>query len=121
MGMFGVCGECMGACGCARVCAGRHGYAWGMCGYARVSVGVCGCMREFKGVHGVHGVGVCGQVWPSVHRWAQVCVSVHWYTQVCGSAWVSTSVCVMNSQNNYWRIESLHLRTFISILYEFFP
>ena len=33
---------------------------------------------------------------------------------------MSASVCGMNSQNIYWRIESLHQRTLIGILYEFF-
>ena len=60
-----------------------------------------------------------------VHRCAQVGTSLREcalvYAGVCGSAWVSTSVCVMNSQNNWrWRIESLHQRTLIRILHEFF-
>ena len=61
---------------------------------------------------------------PGVHRCAQVGTSLREcalvYAGVCGSAWVSTSVCGMNSQNMYWRIESLHQRTLIRILYEFF-
>ena len=61
MGMFGVCGECMGARGCARVGTGMHGVCAGMhrCLWMRAGV---------QGGGGVHGVGVCGQVWPSVHR-----------------------------------------------------
>ena len=39
---------------------------------------------------------------------------------VCGCAWVCECVCGMISQNIYWRIESLHQRTLIRILYEFF-
>ena len=60
---------------------------------------------------------------PGVHRCAQVGTSLREcalvYAGVCGSAWVSTSVCGMNSQNMYWKIESLHQRTLIHILYEF--
>ena len=76
-------------CGCARVCASVRGY-------------VCVCVCK----------GVCGYaqgcaVWAGVYRCVQKCVDV--------------CECVhgMNSQNIYWRIESLHQRTLIRILYEF--
>ena len=74
----------------------------GMCG-------VCASVHE------------CEREYAEVARCAQVCVSGHKcarvYTGVCGSAWVSASVCVcgMDSQNIYWRIESLHfIRIFCS-------
>ena len=41
---------------------------------------------------------------------ARVCVDMHGCAHVCG----------MNFQNFFWRIESLHQRTLIRILYEFF-
>ena len=50
------------------------------------------------------GVGKCAQVFVEVFR----------------SAWVSMSVCWMNFQNIFWRLESIHQRTLIRILYEFF-
>ena len=87
-------------------------------------MGVCGCLWMCAGVQGGARGARCGCVWPGVAECAQVGTSVREcalvYAGVCGSTWVSTSVCVMNSQNNYWRIESLHQRTLIRILYEFF-
>ena len=50
--------------------------------------------------------------------------SVRWGVRgcawMCGCVWVCKCVCGMISQNIYWRIESLHQRTLIRILYEFF-
>ena len=91
MGMCGVC-ACVhaGVRGCARVCAGVHGCA-------RVCPGMCKCVRVWTGMRG------CTQVC------AGVCVDMHGCTHVCG----------MNFQNFFWRIESLHQRTLIRILYEF--
>ena len=75
-------------------------------GHARVCAGVCGgCVQMCTYVR------VCVGVW----EYAPVC------TGVCRSAWVSVvSVCGINFQNTFWRIESLHQRTLIRILYEFF-
>ena len=74
------------------------------CGWVRVCAGMCVCAWVSKGVHG-YAQGCA--VWVGVHRCAQVCVDV--------------CECVrgMNSQIIYWRIESLHQRTLIRILYEF--
>ena len=77
------------------MCAGMHENAQvcaGVDGYAWVFVGMRGCTQ------------VCAQVC------AGVCVDMHGCTHVCG----------MNFQNFFWRIESLHQRTLIRILYEFF-
>ena len=85
-------------CGRVRVCAG-------MCVYLRVCKGVCGYAQG------------CA-VWAGVNRCAQVCTGVRRCVLKC----VDVCECVlgMNSQNVYWRIESLHQRTLIRILYEFF-
>ena len=113
--------------GCLRVCAG-------VCGCVQMCVVVRRCVWVCAGVHGYAQVyvactGVCG--------YAQACMGMHkytWHAQVCagvrkcaqvfvevsGSAWVSTSVCWMNFQNIFWRLESIHQRTLIRILYEFF-
>ena len=77
---------------------------WGV----RGCEGVCGGMRECARV--CMGVGRCAQVCSGVGGNAQVC------TGVCGCA----HVCGMNFQNFFWRIESLHQRTLIRILYEFY-
>ena len=77
---------------------------WGV----RGCEGVCGGMRECARV--CMGVGRCAQVCSGVGGNAQVC------TGVCGCA----HVYGMNFQNFFWRIESLHQRTLIRILYEFF-
>ena len=83
----------------------KVGVCWGMPGYVRVCAGVCGgCVQMCTYVR------VCVGVW----EYAPVC------TGVCRSAWVSVSVCGINFQNTFWRIESLHQRTLIRILYEFF-
>ena len=111
MGTFGVCA---GVCGCTRVRTGMPGCEWVCVGYVR---GVRRCAWVYEGVRGDHGVGGCGRLCTGGHKCAGVCTV---YAGVCRIAWVSASVCVMNSQNNYWRIESLHQRTLIRILYEFF-
>ena len=62
---------------------------------------VCvGCVRVCKSVRG------CARVCGGVHRRAQVCVDMYG--------------CGMYFQNFFWRIESLHQRTLICILYKFF-
>ena len=48
--------------------------------------------------------------WRPTRHVARVCVDMHGCAHVCG----------MNFQNFFWRIESLHQRTLIRILYEFF-
>ena len=92
-----MCGVCVGVCGCARVCVGVRECA-------QVYAGVHRCVRVWEGVHR------CAQVWAGVHGCAQVCVDMHRCAYVCG----------MNFQNFFWRIESLHQRTLIHFLYEFF-
>ena len=83
-----------------------------MCG---VCASVCKCARVCAGV--------CrsSRVCTGVRKWAQV---AQVYTGVCVCVWkcmgVCECVCGMNSQNIYWRIESLQQRTLIRILYEFF-
>ena len=103
---------------------GISGHQWVCVGCVHVSVGVCGCARVCTGVHGCVQVcasvrvcaGVDGYVWvcAGVRRCVRVCtgvcVDMHRYTHVCG----------MSFQNFFWRIESLHQRTLIRILYEFF-
>ena len=82
--------------------------------------------------------GVCGWVCASVRRYAWVCAVVHGCEQVrvragagrcgqvragvlgCGRVCMDMHVCGMNFQNFFRRIESLHQRTLIRILYEFF-
>ena len=82
---------CASVCRYALVCAGMR-----KC--ARVCVGMRECARVCVGMRG------CMQVCTGV------CVDMHGCTHVCG----------MNFQNFFWRIESLHQRTLIRILYEFF-
>ena len=77
---------------------GISGYVWGVRGCARVCAGVRGCEQVCLGVHG------CARICVGVHKCAQVCVHG----------------CGMNFQNFFWRIESIHQRTLIRILYEFF-
>ena len=61
-----------------------------------------------------------------MRKCARVYRGMRWYVRVCmsvgGSGWVCTGVhgCGMNFQNFFWRIESLHQRNLIHILYEFF-
>ena len=96
-----MCGMCAGVCGCARVYLGVRGCA-------QVCAGVLGCVRVCMGVRwvcaGVHGCAGCAQLCAGVRRFAQE------YACMCG----------MNFQNFFQRIESLHQRTLIRILYEFF-
>ena len=72
------------------------------------------------GEHGCVGVPGCAGGFVGVHRCAPVCivvgvgrrggcVGVHGHMHVYG----------MNFQNFFWRIESLHQRTLIRILYKF--
>ena len=69
----------------------------------RMCAGVGGCGQVWVGCGGLvwAGMGGCGQIW--VGGCARVC-------EVCG----------INFQNFFQRIESLHQRTLIHILYEFF-
>ena len=82
---------------CERVCVGVRGCA-------QVCAGVLGCVRVCMGVQWVcAGVYGCAQLCAGVRRFAQE------YACMCG----------MNFQNFFRRIESLHQRTLIRILYEF--
>ena len=69
---------------------GISGYVWGVYEFALVCAGMHGCAR------GCVGVRVC----------AWICMGVH--------------MCGMNYENFFRRIESLHQRNLIRILYEFF-
>ena len=89
------------------MCAGVHECAQviaGVCRCGRVCVGVRECVQVYASVH------LCVLVWEGVHGCEQVCVDMHRCAYVCG----------MNFQNFFRRIESLHQRTLIRILYEFF-
>ena len=90
-----MCGVCAGVRGCAQVCVGVHGCAQ-----------VCPGMRKCTYMY----MGVCGCEW--------VGVAVHGCVWKC--AGVCECVCWMNFQNIFWRLESIHQRTLIRILYEFF-
>ena len=111
---------------------GISGYVWDMHGCVLVCVGVCGCARVCSGVLR------CARVCAGVHGRAQVHAKVHtcmwvwlggwvWYARVCmgvcGSVrkceGVCKCVCWMNFQNIFWRLDSIHQRTLIRILYEF--
>ena len=76
---------------------------------------VCAVVRGCLGVC----AGVCGclLVYTSVHEYALVCTGVRGCVRKCLG--VSECVCGMNFQNTFWRIESLHQRSSICILYEF--
>ena len=102
----GMCGMCAGVCGCALVCAGMRRCTW-LCADVHGCVQVCASVRVCAGVDGY--VWVCAGVRRCVRVCTGVCVDMHGYTHVCG----------MNFQNFFWRIESLHQRTLIRILYEF--
>ena len=93
---MGMCGVCAGVQECAQVCVGVR-----RC--AQVYMGVQGCGRECMDVRG------CMQVGLGVRGCAQVYVDMHGCAYTCG----------MNFQNFFWRIEALHQRTLIRILYEF--
>ena len=71
-------------------------------GCVRVSAGVRSCVRVCTGGS--------AWVWARVIMCGRVCTGVHGCVHVCG----------MNFQNFFQRIESLHQRTLIRILYEFF-
>ena len=80
-------------CKCARfvwVCAGMRVWVR-VCVDVRRCVHVCGCVR--------------------------VCISVRGCVQMCTG--VCECMCGVNFQNTNWRLESLHQRTLIYILYEF--
>ena len=99
----GISGHQWVCVGCVRVCLGVRGCTWVCAGVhkcAQVCSVVCGCAWVCAGVHGCAG---CAQLCAGVHRFAQE------YAYMCG----------MNFQNFFRRIESLHQRTLIRILYEF--
>ena len=73
-----------------------------MCGCALMCVGMPGCALVCAGVH------ECALVYAGVRGCVQK------FLGVCECVWG------MNFQNIYWRIESVHQRTLIRILYEFF-
>ena len=111
-----MCGVCTGVCGCALVCGG-------VCGCVLVCSGVLRCAWVCTGVHGR------AQVHANVHTCMWVCAGGWvWYARVCmgvcGSVrkceGVCKCVCWMNFQNIFWRLDSIHQRTLIRILYEFF-
>ena len=112
---------------------GISGYVWDMHGCVLVCVGVCGCARVCSGVlrcawvcEGVHGraqvhakVHTCMWVWLGGWVWyARVCMGVCGSVRKCEG--VCKCVCWMNFQNIFWRLDSIHQRTLIRILYEFF-
>ena len=111
-----MCGVCTGVCGCVLVCVG-------VCGCARVCSGVLGCARVCMVVHRctqmyIH---VCGCNWVCAGGWvwyARVCMGVCGSVRKCEG--VCKCVCWMNFQNIFWRLGSIHQRTLIRILYEFF-
>ena len=67
------------------------------------------------GVAGVHG---CAQVYIHVHGCVRVCMGVCGNVRKC--AGVCECVCWMNFQHIFWRLESIHQRNLIRILYKFF-
>ena len=91
-----------------------------VCGGGWVGSGVRGCAQVCAGVSGCSQVCVC--VFADV--WGRRCTGVHGF----GSGWKGgcagvhgcVHMCRMNFQNFFRRIESLHQRTLIRILYEFF-
>ena len=97
--------------GCVRVCAGVN-----RCARVCTSVHGCtGCVRVCMGVQWEGaGVGESMRVCGGVHRCAWLCAGVYRF------ALGYTCMCGMNFQNFFRRIESLHQRTLIRILYEFF-
>ena len=76
-------------------------YVWGVCGCVQVCTGGCAWVDAGLCGCGCMGTGGCVRVW--------VGADVRGWVHVCG----------MNFQNFFWRIESLHQRTLIRILYEF--
>ena len=85
-------------------------YLWVGVGVPRC-VGVCvdvpGCTWVYAGVRGYT------QVYADVHGYAQLYLGVGGCVRKCDC------LCRMNFQNTYWRLESIHQRTLIRILYEF--
>ena len=116
----GISGYVWGMHGCVRVCAG---VCWCVCGCARVCSGVLRCARVCIFVHRctqmyIH---VCGCNWVCAGGWvwyARVCMGVCGSVRKCEG--VCKCVCWMNFQNIFWRLDSIHQRTLIRILYEFF-
>ena len=62
----------------------------------------------------------CGRVWANVSEFWQVWAGLDGCGWVCMDMHGCVHVCGMNFQNFFQRIESLHQRTLIPILYEFF-
>ena len=102
------------------VCRGVWGVRGGVRECALVSAGVCGCERVCGCARVRASVRKCASVCAGVGRSAWVCTGMHWCAQVCVDMHRCAYVCGMNFQNFFWRIESLHQRTLIRILYEFF-
>ena len=105
--MHGCVQVCAGVCWCVWVCAG-------VLGCAQVCLGVRGCAWSCTGARKCTYmyVGVIGWVW-----YARVCMGVCGSVRKCEG--VCKCVCWMNFQNIFWRLESIHQRTLIRILYEF--
>ena len=102
----------VGMCMCAWVCICVRG---GVRGCALVCVGVCGCAWVCASMRR------CAWVCAGMRECALVCVGMRKCERVCAGVCEYGRVCVgMNFQNFFWRIESLHQRTLIRILYEFF-
>ena len=109
-----MCGICMGVCWCVWVCAGVLGLRSGVLGCARVCMVVHRCMQMYIHVCGCNWVCAGGWVW-----YARVCMGVCGSVRKCEG--VCKCVCWMNFQNIFWRLDSIHQRTLIRILYEFYP
>ena len=76
-------------------------------------MGMCGGVHECVWVcTGVHECGGYAQVCSGVGGSARVCAGVHGYARVCASVWDEFSEFLLEN--------SLHQRTLIHILYEFF-
>ena len=101
-----MCGMCAGVCGCVQVCSG-------VLRCARVCAGVHGRAQVHANVHTCMWVCAGGWVW-----YARVCMGVCGSVRKCEG--VCKCVCWMNFQNIFWRLDSIHQRTLIRILYEFF-
>ena len=76
---------------------------------------------QVKGISGHQWVCEGGASGAGVCRVVQVCAGVRRCAQACMGVARCAHVCRMNFQNFFQRIESLHQRTLIRILYEFFP
>ena len=108
---------CGGVCGYARVCMGVHGCVW-VCADVSRCTRVCAGVREYERV--CAGMHRCAQVCLGVRVCTRMCVGVRGYAWVCMGMQRFAHVCGMNFQNFFRRIESLHQRTLIRILYEFY-